>query len=915
MNRNLKERKANQTAKNIPPQSLLKAFLSHVEKTPDIPAVISEEGVLTYQETALRAASFAVSLKNAGLHIGDRVAVSIPRGSELICAVLGVLWAGGAYVPVNCTQPVERRRSIYAQAEIRFCITESDSSASLVTECCNIFADLTENQYVLPYIADPNETAYIIFTSGSTGKPKGVEISHAGAWNTIADVLDRFSVSGQDRAIAVSAIDFDLSVFDIFGMLSAGGAVSVLTDKTQKEPLAWIQRIQKDNISIWNSVPALLEMMLISLKPNEILSSLKCVLISGDKIRPELYKLLKAHTENCRFIALGGATEASVWSNFFEVTYVDESWQMIPYGKPLANQKFRVMTENGDAEDNEIGELWIGGAGLAKGYISQPELTAKVFVEDNGERWYCTGDFGYYLPDDTIIFCGRKDNQVKINGFRIELGEIENHLADLPQAEQSVVLVGDGTAGKSLSAVIQTVQAENTAEIPKVPSVVGNEADETDCMIADFMHSVLYENGEPVFKDTELSGDGKGIVSLWNTFMSKMPENSVFTKTEFSEKLNKKTELLRSIISGQISSAAMLDDDLLAPARLMQTAELKQLVRKIAVNIRTQAQGTDGKFRLTLMFGREGDIFLPLMQELSDIQEKLQIVFLETSSGMIQTAKEKFSEIPLQVEYHKTDYVHLSASLAGNSDAVVAVNGLHMFTKVLDGLRYVKLLLKQSGILYVSEPEKMTALGLISAGVIEHGFTDYEEIRRNSSMMPYESWCIAFRQTGFGEISAQKDEETGMYSYTCKLVEQSVPDETALKSYCAEKLVPYMIPEHFCYTTAFPLTANGKIDRNSMKNWFSSKTTGNGTLPQTETQKRISDIWNGFFHSETIYLEDNFFEIGGDSLLATRMLNSLSNTFGIHISMKEFFDAPILEQLASAVDELITDDDMEEGEL
>lgn len=907
-------RKANQTEKNIPPKSLLEAFLSNVEKNPDSPAVIHDNGVMTYKETMERAAVLAESLKKAGMKTGDRVAVSLSRGAELVCAVLGILGAGGAYVPVSCTQPEERRRSIYKQADIKFCLTYSSSSAIKVTECCNILTDRIENNSVSQnfYIAFPDETAYIIFTSGSTGLPKGVEISHAGAWNTIADVLDRFEIDSSDRAIAVSAIDFDLSVFDIFGMLSAGGAVAVLTEKTQKEPSAWVKVIKEADISIWNSVPALLEMLLLSLKNDEKLSSLKKVLISGDKIRPELYGMLKAHTDNCRFIALGGATEASIWSNFYEVTAVEDSWIMIPYGKPLANQKFRIMTKHGDADDNEIGELWIGGEGLAKGYISQPELTENSFIYDNGERWYKTGDLGYYLHDDTIMFYGRKDNQLKINGFRIETGEIEKHISSLEQAEQAFVLVDESETGKSLCAVIKTSAKTDTEEIPSVSSVIADPESEQDCIIADFMKYVLYEDEELFFTTDELSGNGKDIVSLWQKFLSTVKKSDTY---EIPESLKRKKGLLRSIIAGEINPTALLDDDILAPAKLMQTPQTEIIVKNIAKAVRLKAEQTEEKFRLVLLFGRDGDIFLPLMQELSDIAEKLQIIFMETSSAMIQNAQKKYASFRLNVEYRRTNYFYLSADEAGTADVVIAVNGLHMFKNISLGLDWIKLFMKKGGILYAVEPEKMTALGLISAGVIEHGFTDYEKIRKNSSMMPPESWKKSFVNAGFENINIQESEVGGFYEYICESADNAFPDEKLLKAYCSEKLVPYMIPEHFCYATSIPLTANGKIDKKLMLKWFKSETSRKGTIPQTETQKKVSDVWNGFFNLQIIYLEDNFFEIGGDSLIAVRMLNNLGNIFGISVSMREFFDNPTLKQLSEVIDNITMDSDMEEGEL
>lgn len=914
-------REANNTEKNIPKKSLLEMFLENVKNNADATAII-DEGVnnFSYVQTAMRASAIAKVLIDSGVRHGDKVAVSLPCGKEMICAVLGVLWCGATYVPISCSQPVDRRTEIYAQADIKYCITESNSSAVQVTGCTNILADTILNDTEeLPeaYIASPDETAYIIFTSGSTGTPKGVEISHGAAWNTIADIIERFDFTEKDVAIGVSALDFDLSVFDIFGMLSVGGAVAVLTEKTRREPFEWIKIINSAKVSVWNSVPALLEMLLVSLGHDEKLESLQTVLVSGDRIKPSLYPLLKSHTDDCRFIALGGATEASIWSNFYEVNEISDEWNMIPYGKPLSNQQFRIITDGKDAGDNVTGELWIGGAGLAKGYVSAPELTEKSFVYENGCRWYKTGDLGYYLPDGNIIFVGRKDNQVKINGFRIEPGEIESHLCQPDNISSSAVFSKGEDSGKILVSALEISCTSEPSKIPAVEPLCVNPEDDESCIVANFMQNVLYRDGKAVFNKADLSEDSADIVSLWEKFLNGNKHTFPVADNALAERLGSKTDLLRNIISGELSPVALLDDELLAPAKMMITTVITDAVQEIAGKIKKQIENFSGeKFIIDLLFGRHGEVYLPLLEELSDISEKVKLVYFENNNSMLNEAGQNYDRFGFETEYIKTDYNRLSAEFAGIADAVVAVNGLHLFTDISLGLNWIKMLIKPDGFLYATEPEKLTPFGLISAGVIEHGFTAYENARTNGSMLPPESWIKKFGDINLDVVSEGNFRNENLHSFILHNNEKNpFMNDCQLKSYCAEKLVSYMIPEKFCYAVRLPLTENGKVDRKSILEWFDTEKSCTGTAPQSDTEKKIAEIWCELFRTENVFIEDNFFEIGGDSLLATRMLNSLRNCFGINISMREIFDMSSLGEIAEAVDKKIDESDMEEGEL
>lgn len=323
----------------------------------------------------------------------------------------------------------------------------------------------------------------MIFTSGSTGQPKGVEIEHRSAANTLDDLRVRYQVSKDDTVLAVSAADFDLSVFDIFGLLAVGGTVVLVSEDERRDPQRWLELLHAHDVTVWNTVPALLDMLLTVSEPGRGLpDSLRLVMLSGDWIPVDLPARLAALAPSrCQLIAMGGATEAAIWSNAFEVDRVDADWASIPYGYPLRNQRFRVVDDHGeDRPDWVPGELWIGGDGIARGYRGDAELTGARFLEYEGLRWYRTGDLGRYWPDGTLEFLGRTDDQVKIRGHRIELGEVEAALTAHPAVTRAIVTTVSTTDSRRLVGFIHTtdetadLEAFLTARLPgyALPDVV-----------------------------------------------------------------------------------------------------------------------------------------------------------------------------------------------------------------------------------------------------------------------------------------------------------------------------------------------------------------------------------------------------------------------------------------------------------
>lgn len=452
------------------PQCLHTAFLKCAEELPQKTA-LEDTGygkTITYRELKEQAQAVAEHLVAEGIQ-KEPVAITLPRGYEQIVAALGILMSGNLYLPVSYNQPKERRKLIHEKTGVKYVITNGDWEKKITWPEGTrrlILEEMREcvSEVELPKIM-PEDSAYIIMTSGSTGIPKGVEITHASAWNTIDDINKKYRVSKDDAALAVSAMDFDLSVYDLFGVLGTGGTLVLLPEEEKRNADYWLEQVKKYNITIWNSVPVLLDMLLVRAEAMKEQIPLRVVMLSGDWIGLDLPERVAELTQTCEFIAMGGATEASIWSNYQNVSLpLPENWKSIPYGHPLKHQAYRVVDEFGrDCPYWVEGELWIGGYGVAKGYRGDKELTEKKFVTDETGRWYRTGDLGRFWQDETIEFLGRQDQQVKIRGHRIELGEIEHAIQGFPGVGKVVVdTFSDGHGNKSLAAYIEAEKKENS---------------------------------------------------------------------------------------------------------------------------------------------------------------------------------------------------------------------------------------------------------------------------------------------------------------------------------------------------------------------------------------------------------------------------------------------------------------------
>ncbi|GAA3273799.1 hypothetical protein GCM10020218_018920 [Dactylosporangium vinaceum] len=489
-------------------------FERQAHRTPDAIALRWAGGTMTYRELNARANRIAHGLRARGVGPEVAVGISVPRGPAMVAAVFGVLKAGGFYVPLEPSLPAARAATILDDAAIGLVLVGADRQgwpvpagvAAVHLETLDASEDDPEP------VGGVDDTAYVIFTSGSTGKPKGVAVAHRPLLNLL-DWCERTHGFGPaDVGLCVTSLGFDLSVFDILGLLSYGASLYIADEREQRDPDVLLDVLLREPVTFWNSAPTTLNQLaplFAGRRDAAGTDTLRLVYLSGDYTPLTLPDEVRALFGGARIVSLGGATEATVWSNWFDVGTIDPAWRSIPYGRPIANARYYVLDEAMEPCPVGVeGDLFVGGECLALGYYRQPELTGERFIADPfdvrpGGRLYRTGDRASFFPDGNICFLGRADGQVKIRGFRVELGEIEHRLRAHTEVKDAVVLArADRTGDRKLVAYVVPA----TATPPTVAALRRHAADG----LPDYMvpNVVAFVDTFPATSNGKLDRDG-----------------------------------------------------------------------------------------------------------------------------------------------------------------------------------------------------------------------------------------------------------------------------------------------------------------------------------------------------------------------------------------------------------------------
>jgi len=436
-------------------KNICQMFEEQVRKTPDNIAVICGEQVYTYKELNTRANQLATFLREIGVGPEVIVALMVERSYEMMVAIFAIQKAGGAYLPIDPDYPEERKKQILMDSSVKYILTQSKFISQVPREIAHVI-DLNDEQYYrgdgnnLEMVNSPYDIAYVIYTSGSTGKPKGVLIEHHSLVNRLLWMQKEYSIGSEDVIMQKTTYTFDVSVWEIFWWSITGAAVCLLPPRKEYDPRAFVKLIEKHKVSVIHFVPSVLRIFMDYIETDfdlERIKTLKWVFSSGEPLGVKLverFNKVFCSDSSAMLINLYGPTEATIDVSHF-ACIKGRNYSNIPIGKPIDNTAFYIL----DQELNILpvgspGDLYVSGAGLARGYLNNPLLTSEKFINNpfiKEGKMYKTGDIAKWTEDGDIIYLGRADNQVKLRGLRIELEEIEYYISTIDGIKDVVVLV------------------------------------------------------------------------------------------------------------------------------------------------------------------------------------------------------------------------------------------------------------------------------------------------------------------------------------------------------------------------------------------------------------------------------------------------------------------------------------------
>lgn len=988
----------NNTATETSKDTLYGLFVKQCRRDPGAIALEWADSTLSYGQLLEASRQLGLQLMRRGVKRGQQVAVVMDKGWQQVVAVLGVMHAGAAYVPIATDLPVARLAQLLEESGAVLVLTQTALQGQLVLpdsiECLILDETISEQNAMedsMPaVINEPGDLAYVIFTSGSTGVPKGVMIDHRGAVNTVLSVNQLFNVSAQDKVLAVSALSFDLSVYDIFGTLAAGGTLVIPEARRANDPDHWHELLQQKGVTIWNSAPPLLGVLVDYLEVSGQMgdNAIRLALLSGDWVPVSLPDRARALFKNLKLVSLGGATEASIWSVYYLIAEVNPAWQSIPYGRPLPNQTLHVL--NSRLQPCPVGvngDIYIGGCGLALGYLNDEEKTTQHFIKHplGGERLYFTGDKGRYGADGNIEFLGRGDSQVKLHGYRVELGEVAANIQSHAGIEQAVVRKIENGDKHYLQAYVVPHKGDHN---PLYETVVVDKQDcktrwqalckAGDTQVAQFpkQHAeslwqftrfwnqveqislkVMLEALDqlittplPVDRLNEtlrkagVSEQHFPLLKQWLTILAKydmlsmegqvidklkkfsMPVNVARSLEDLSLYANwneNACALYEYVVRCFTNQLPLLKDqvkplNLLFPQGDWAAAEslyqynpisayhntvMADIVRAAALHKNSSAR----IFNILEIGAGTGASTASLLPVLDAEQTHYQ--FTDVSSFFLAQAKHKFRDFPfVQYGTYDLDLGVIEQGYRPHSyDLLVANNVLHDAKNIPATLEKLRRLLVPGGYLLLLEGTQNTPFQMVTVAFLE-GFGHFQDARleANLPLLNIGQWRAAIEMAGYPQFYTfpQNEHESGAYVQHLLLAQAPTTVQyfttDKMQTYLQQRLPEYMIPRVFTELDNLPLTVNGKVNLNALPSVdLLTDIKQEYVAPGSEYEKKLAEIWCDVLALDVVGIHNNFFDMGGDSLLIMQLRNKVQATFDFQISTTLLFEHTTISELAA----------------
>jgi amino acid adenylation domain-containing protein len=853
------EREAiNSTDAAIRESTVPEELIAQAGKSAGHAALITQQREISYEQLHAMARGLAGALLERGAVADELIAVCVEKGWRQIVAVCGVLLSGAAYLPVDPSLPKERIHRDLQHGRVRLLVTAShlanelgDTGTDVVTLDPLLDAERDAGPS-LPVSCTAEQLCYMLYTSGSTGEPKGVMIEHRSVTNRMADIAKRFALGPADRTIAITSLQHDLSVFDMFGPLLTGGGVVIPDQQSALDPAHWTELIGARRVTVWNSVPAFMDILVGYLESRSDapdLGSLRLILLSGDRIPPKLYFRIRRAIPHAQVVSLGGPTEITVWDICHPLHDVALDIKRIPYGYPLANAKCYILDDElRDCPGWATGDLYSSGIGLARGYWDDEPLTRASFITHprTGTRMYLTGDLGRYLPDGSIDIIGRRDFQVKVNGHRVECEEIEALLNKHPRVARSAVTTFQHAAGgQGLVAYVVPNGSDTPAKA--TPDAAGTQ-----------LGHLQFRLGQPGIRRF----DGhREVVALRERGRADETETRQFLSRRSFRRFQ-----ARSLPRGDV-------------------AQLLGCLRQIRID-----ETPFPKYR----YGSAGNLY-PVQtyvyvrpQAIADVKGGVYY-YHPVEDGLVPLGE--LEAFPVESVGPENRQLLEAASfvifLIADLDAIrpLYANASLRYCAIEAGLMAQLLEMSCAG----------TQIGLTQIGGVQiDTLHEYFQLGPSHELIHALVGGSVIRDDTIDAYKREIVERPGTS------MAQPVALPTELERYLESKLSRAVVPRRFVMLDALPLTRNGKVDRDALPAPQSLQRQDAVVYrePQTDIEKALVEIWQTVLGVERVGVQDNFFDLGGNSLLLIKANRLILERLRLEISIVEMFSHPTIQSMA-----------------
>ena len=884
-------------------QCLHELFEQQAERQPDAVAVVCDDHTLTYGQLNERANQLSHYLQGLGVGPEVLVGICVERSLEMVVGLLAILKAGGAYVPLDPSYPAERLRFMLADAGAPVLLTQQSLLSLLPAHHATVVcldSDWETIAQSCPATAAPTteNLAYMIYTSGSTGLPKGAMTSHAAIVNRLLWMQQAYGLSESDRVLQKTPLSFDVSGWELFWPLITGARMVLARPDGHKDSSYLIGLIAEQQITTLHFVPSMLQAFLED-RGVERCTTLRRVICSGEALSVNLQERFFERLGGAELHNLYGPTEAAIDVTSWRCEPHDRR-SSVPIGRPIANTQLYILDERLELIPvGATGELYLGGAGLARGYHGRPELTAEKFIPDamsgkSGSRLYRTGDVVRYGEGGEVEYLGRVDQQVKVRGHRIELGEIETVLVRHPGVQEAVVTIHEHAPGDvRLRAYLvpdqdQAFPVRQLLRFEKEGLLAGRSRLELPngleivCLAnkeeARFLYKEIFEE-HCYFRSGIRLNDGACVFDVG----ANIGMFTLFAGTACKDVSVYAFEPVPAIFEVLKLNCALSGVDV----KLYECG----LAREAATEVFTyypQFPGSSGRFGDPV---RDREVLksgvLNMLREDSETEgyssEELEAIIGERVSERLTNEQitcqlKTISEVIRENDIDRIDLLKIDAEKS-ESDVLAGIRE--------DDWRKIDQIVME-----VHDLDHR--LDHITRLLEDHGYEVSVE---------QEAWCegtelynLYATRVGLERLDSSASKRSTAWASQNALL-------TDVKRLLEEQLPEFMMPSAFIMLDALPLTPSGKIDRKALPR-------PDRTQPHRETafvaartplEEDLVNIWRELLGIEQIGIHDKFFELGGHSLLLTRLASRIHRTFGVEVPLRVLFNTPTVVDMTTAI--------------